>query len=118
MLEVFSNDTFHVIKIIFEADCNWYVQVRASAVFVPEASDPNGGDARCYYYSYSIRMSLLPEGCMLDGSYYSSCQLYSRHWIIRSKDVIVSNVQGEAVIGKVYFLLLWYYCNWSKLLDP
>ncbi|KAG6512819.1 F-box protein SKIP16-like isoform X1 [Zingiber officinale] len=80
------------------------VQVRASAVFVPEASDANGGE-ESYYFSYSIRMSLLPEGCMLDGVYYSSCQLHSRHWIIRSKDTIVSNVHGEAVIGQYPLLL-------------
>lgn len=75
------------------------VQVRASAVFVPELSDSSGGGAK-YYYTYSIRLSLLPEGCMLDGMYYSSCQLYSRHWVIRAKDVVVSDVRGEAVIGK------------------
>ncbi|EHA8589922.1 F-box protein SKIP16 [Cocos nucifera] len=76
------------------------VQVRASAVFVPEESDLNGEEEKYYYYSYSIRMSLLPEGCMLGGMYFSSCQLQSRHWIIHSKDVVVSDVHGEAVIGK------------------
>ncbi|WOL04131.1 hypothetical protein Cni_G12852 [Canna indica] len=76
------------------------VQVRASAVFVPEASNPKDEGEEKYYYTYSIRMSLLPDGCMLDGVYYSSCQLYSRHWLIRSKDVVVSDVSGEAVIGK------------------
>ncbi|XP_073013427.1 F-box protein SKIP16 [Typha latifolia] len=74
------------------------VQVRASSVLVPEASDLTGPEK--YFYSYSIRMSLLPEGCILDGMYFSSCQLYSRHWIIRSRDTVVSDVQGEAVIGK------------------
>ncbi|XP_064948238.1 F-box protein SKIP16-like [Musa acuminata AAA Group] len=78
------------------------VQVRSSAIFVPEASEGNGGD---YYYSYSIRISLLPEGCLLDGTYYSSCQLCSRHWIIRSRDIIVSDVGGEAVIGKFPLLI-------------
>ncbi|ONK77279.1 uncharacterized protein A4U43_C02F4910 [Asparagus officinalis] len=80
------------------------VQVRASAVFVPEMSDLNGGEEK-YYYSYSVRLSLLPDGCILDGTYYSSCQLYSRHWIIRSKDVVVSDVSGEAVIGEYPLLL-------------
>lgn len=87
-------------------------QVRASAVFVPEASEANGG-AESYYFSYSIRMSLLPEGCMLDGVYYSSCQLHSRHWIIRSKDTIVDNVHGEAVIGQVSFLFLQILIKFS-----
>jgi len=63
-------------------------------------SDLNGGEGK-YLYSYSIRMSLLPEGCMLDDTYYNSCQLYSRHWIIRAKDDVVSDVNAEAVIGKV-----------------
>lgn len=78
---------------------------------MPEASEGNGGD---YYYSYSIRISLLPEGCLLDGTYYSSCQLCSRHWIIRSRDIIVSDVGGEAVIGKVLFLLFQMQLKWDK----
>lgn len=75
------------------------VQVRASAVFVPELSELHGGEDK-YLFSYSIRMSLLPDGCMLDGMYHSSCQLRARHWIIKSRDEVVSNVNGEAVIGK------------------
>lgn len=78
------------------------VQVRASSVFVPEMCDMEGENK--YYYTYSIRMSLLPEGCVLGGVHYSSCQLYSRHWIIRSKDNVVSEVNGEAVIGQYPFL--------------
>lgn len=78
-------------------------QVRASAVFIPEASNPGakGPDTDRYLFAYSIRISLLPQGCMLDGAYYSSCQLRSRHWIIRSKENIVDDVRGEAVIGNV-----------------
>lgn len=49
-------------------------------------------------------MSLQPEGCLLDGVYYQSCQLYSRHWIIKSKDDVVADVNGEGVIGKVNVL--------------
>ncbi|KAK8931148.1 F-box protein SKIP16 [Platanthera zijinensis] len=73
------------------------VKVHASAVFVPELSVVDG-EAE-YYYSYSIRMSLLPEECILNGIYYSSCQLSSRHWIIKSKDNVVAQVSGEGVIG-------------------
>ncbi|XP_010906050.2 F-box protein SKIP16 [Elaeis guineensis] len=76
------------------------VQVRASAVLVPEESDLNREEEKCYYYAYSIRMSLLPEGCMLDGVHFPSCQLQSRHWMIRCKDIVVPDVHGEAVIGK------------------
>ncbi|KAJ0973026.1 hypothetical protein J5N97_020985 [Dioscorea zingiberensis] len=75
------------------------VKVRASALLIPELSGFEGG-AEKYYFSYSIRMSLQPRGCLLDGRYYESCQLYSRHWIIRSKDVVVGNVNARAVIGK------------------
>ncbi|XP_059632929.1 F-box protein SKIP16 [Cornus florida] len=71
------------------------VKVRASAVFVPECSTTGQ-----YYFSYSIRMALSPEGCIFNGLYFGSCQLYWRHWIIRANDVLVSDVNGEAVIGK------------------
>lgn len=77
------------------------VKVQASAVLVPEVSSATGE----YCYAYSIRMSLQPEGCLLDGMYYKSCQLYSRHWIIKSKDVVVADVNGEGVIGKYPLLL-------------
>lgn len=75
------------------------VQVRASAVFVPELSDLHNEPEK-YWFSYSIRIRLLPEGCMLDGVYHSSCQLYWRHWIIRVNDAVVSDFNAEAVIGK------------------
>lgn len=90
------------VTILFFA---WCLKVRASAVFVPELADLTREEDK-YRYSYSIRLSLLPEGCMLDGTYFSSCQLHSRHWIIRCKDLVVSDVHGEAVIGKVGFAFL------------
>lgn len=75
------------------------VQVRASALFVPEYSDLQMESDK-YFYTYSIRMSLVPEGCIVNGMRFDSCQLYWRHWIIRENDNIVSDVNGEAVIGK------------------
>ncbi|XP_021906975.1 F-box protein SKIP16 [Carica papaya] len=75
------------------------VQVRASAVFVPEFADIHD-DSEKYWFAYSIRMSLLPEGCIINGMHYNSCQLQRRQWIIRANDAIVSNVNAEAVIGK------------------
>ncbi|KAM7277972.1 hypothetical protein ACFE04_005106 [Oxalis oulophora] len=75
------------------------VQVRASALLVPEMSDLQH-DSEKYLMAYSIRMSLLPEGCVINGMYFNSCQLQRRHWIIRSNDVIVSEVNAEAVIGQ------------------
>lgn len=76
------------------------VKVRASAVFAPEHHQGMGHAL----YSYSIRLSV-PEACMLGGVYYPSCQLHSRHWIIRCGDRVVSDVHGEGVIGKYPLLL-------------
>ncbi|KAK9146119.1 hypothetical protein Sjap_006022 [Stephania japonica] len=82
------------------------VQIRASSVFVPELSDLQQ-ESEKYWFSYSIRMSLQPEGCVLNGMPFSSCQLYWRRWIIRAKEAVVSDVNDEAVIGK-YPLLSTY----------
>nr|CAB3489699.1 unnamed protein product [Digitaria exilis] len=74
------------------------VKVRASGVFVPEYPQ-SPGPQRSFMHTYSIRMSV-PEAIMLGGVYYSSCQLHSRHWTIRSRDIVVSDVGGEGVIGQ------------------
>ncbi|KAL6875645.1 hypothetical protein ACP4OV_013158 [Aristida adscensionis] len=70
------------------------VKVRASAVFVPERPERGGS-----LFTYSIRMSV-PEACMIGGVYYSCCQLSSRHWIIRSRGTVVTDMHGDGVIGK------------------
>ncbi|KAJ6419078.1 hypothetical protein OIU84_029226 [Salix udensis] len=75
------------------------VKVRASAVFVPEASNLQD-ISRAYVFAYSIRMSLQPEGCIINGMHFGSCQLHMRHWVISANDTVVSNVNAEAVIGK------------------
>ncbi|KAL2230397.1 UNVERIFIED_CONTAM: F-box protein SKIP16 [Sesamum indicum] len=75
------------------------VKVRASAAFVPEFSNLQD-ESEKFLFAYSIRMSLSPDGCVINGMTFSSCQLYWRHWIIRANDAIVSDVNGEAVIGK------------------
>ncbi|KAM7465275.1 hypothetical protein LguiB_012837 [Lonicera macranthoides] len=74
------------------------VQVRASALFVPEYSAIQ--HELEIYFSYSIRMSLLPEGCIVNGMPFGTCQLYWRRWLIRANDDVLSDVNGEAVIGK------------------
>uniref|UniRef100_A0A7N0TUM6 ApaG domain-containing protein n=1 Tax=Kalanchoe fedtschenkoi TaxID=63787 RepID=A0A7N0TUM6_KALFE len=74
------------------------VKIRASAVLVPEKSDLQSGTDK-YLFTYSIRMSLLPEGCIVDGVPYSSCQLYARHWIIKAKERVISQFTGDGVIG-------------------
>lgn len=56
-------------------------------------------------------MSLIPEGCNINGMTFDSCQLLSRHWVICANDVVVGDVNGEAVIGKVRFHLVnCIYC--------
>ncbi|XP_010485720.1 PREDICTED: F-box protein SKIP16-like [Camelina sativa] len=75
------------------------VQVRASSVFIPEISNLLD-QPPAYWYAYSIRMSLVPEGCILNGTHHSSCQLYWRHWVIRADNEVIDKVNGEAVIGK------------------
>ncbi|AQK49553.1 F-box protein SKIP16-like [Zea mays] len=77
------------------------IKVRSSAVFVPEHP---GRPGEKFMFTYSIRMSV-PEACMLGGVYYSSCQLCSRHWTIRSCDRVVSDVSGGGVIGEYPLLL-------------
>lgn len=79
------------------------VQVRASAVFVPEASDLQDSSEK-YYFCYSIRMCLLRQEKISEGKLLSSCQLARRHWIIRANDTIIDDVHGEAVIGKYPYL--------------
>lgn len=61
-----------------------------------------------FMFTYSIRMSI-PEACMLGSVYYSSCQLCSRHWTIRSCDRVVSDVSGGGVIGEVCWVVKQSY---------
>ncbi|OWM67911.1 hypothetical protein CDL15_Pgr010849 [Punica granatum] len=75
------------------------IMVRGSAVFVPELTTPQKDEEK-YLFSYSIRMSLLPEGCFLNGNHFTSCQLQWRHWIIPANDAVVDGVDGEGVIGE------------------
>jgi len=71
------------------------VQVCASAIYIPERSKEDK-----HMFSYSIRMRLLPDGCTLDSRQFNSCQLSSRHWIIRCDETVIADFSGEAVIGK------------------
>lgn len=75
------------------------VQIRASAVFVPELTNLQG-EAEKYWFAYSIRMNLLQEEYTPNGASAASCQLYWRHWIIRANDVVVSDINAAAVIGQ------------------
>nr|KYP65988.1 F-box protein SKIP16 [Cajanus cajan] len=75
------------------------VKVCASALVIPELIDLQH-DFEKYLFAYSIRMSLEPQGCIINGMTFNSCQLHWRHWIIRANDIVVSDVNGEAVIGQ------------------
>jgi len=77
-----------------------YLKVRASALVIPELIDLQD-DLEKYLFAYSIRLSLEPQGCTINGMSFSSCQLHWRHWIIRANDIVISDVNGEAVIGQV-----------------
>lgn len=61
-----------------------------------------------YLFAYSIRLSLKPEGCVVDGVSYDSCQLYWRKWLIKSNDTVVGHVSSEAVIGLVNSFNFFY----------
>eukprot|EP00271_Cylindrocystis_brebissonii_P006468 TRINITY_DN19259_c0_g1_i1.p1 TRINITY_DN19259_c0_g1~~TRINITY_DN19259_c0_g1_i1.p1 ORF type:complete len:536 (-),score=83.81 TRINITY_DN19259_c0_g1_i1:1304-2911(-) len=88
------------------------VQVRCSAVFVPEASAISALDDSRHFFSYSVRMRLLlrndgrrpgsSSGSESEGGArpHSSVQLVGRHWIIRDGNKVVSEVRGEAVVGQ------------------
>lgn len=84
-------------------------KVRASAVFAPEMSvamkleEFDAMVSEEFMFPYSIRMSLSPDGCVINGVNFSSCQLYRRRWIIRANGAIVNNVDGKGVIGEVSF---------------
>lgn len=67
------------------------VQVRCSAVFVPEMSTVGGP----YCFAYSVRMRLLPVA----KNSFSRCQLFMRHWIIKAEGVPVEELRAEAVVG-------------------
>ncbi|KAG5560921.1 hypothetical protein RHGRI_004078 [Rhododendron griersonianum] len=75
------------------------VKVRASAVLVPEFCNLQD-ESEKFFSSYSMRMSLLPEGCCIYGMSFASCQLYRRHLIFRANDIVVNDINEEAVIGK------------------
>lgn len=77
-----------------------FIEVRASAVLAPEMVDLQD-DVQKYFFSYSIRISLQPQGCIINGMSFDTCQLHWRRWIIRVNDVVVADVNGEAVIGEV-----------------
>ena len=80
-------------------------------MFVPEIADLQNENAE-YTFSYSIRMSLQREGCVINEIPFSSCQLKWRHWIIRAKDRVESDFNGEAVIGKVeIYLIIFFLLN-------
>jgi F-box protein 3 len=92
-----------LFKINFHVKTNKYflfLEVRASALVIPELTDLQD-DREKYLFAYSIHLSLQPQGCVINGISHRSCQLYWRHWLIHANDVLVSDVDGEAVIGMV-----------------
>ncbi|KAK9811705.1 hypothetical protein WJX72_008721 [[Myrmecia] bisecta] len=77
------------------------VEVKASAVYVPELS--NIGMHRRLFFAYSIRFALLSEEEQLRrGAAYpvQSVQLLARHWqILNERGGVENEIRGEAVVG-------------------
>ncbi|GAX81072.1 hypothetical protein CEUSTIGMA_g8507.t1 [Chlamydomonas eustigma] len=86
------------------------VKVTVSTLCIPEMSSGE------YLFSYSVRFKLLnpdeqvaawPASSISPVKVITSCQLMTRHWIIRDADLgVVGEVRGEAVVGKFPLLTL------------
>lgn len=82
------------------------LQVRSSAVFVPEYSTlENDTEEENYMFTYAVRMRKLAAEDDSHISAYNSCQLSSRHWIIRENGAFKTEVRGPGVIGQVIYIL-------------
>lgn len=75
------------------------VEVSAAVVYIPERSQFNHP-----FFTYNIRMRMLPAEESEDAAALQSCQLYSRFWRIVDSTGHAEEVQGEAVIGKYPYL--------------
>lgn len=80
--------------------CIKKIQVRASALFIPELS-MTALDFNCYWFAFSIRMSLNLGGCIVNGMRFDSCQLCMARWTIQENNGIVTKITEETVEGKV-----------------
>lgn len=64
------------------------IRVDVRAVYVPEQSDPEGGE---FFFAYTVRVT--NEGD-------DAVQLVSRHWIITDSDAMQQEVRGPGVVGE------------------
>lgn len=99
------------------------VQVRSSAVFVPEYSTlENDTEEENYMFTYAVRMRKLAAEDDSHISAYNSCQLSSRHWIIRENGAFKTEVRGPGVIGQYPLLKAggktFVYASCSPLSAP
>ncbi|MCO5587600.1 hypothetical protein L7F22_041549 [Adiantum nelumboides] len=99
------------------------VQVRSSAVFVPEHSTVEDNmNFKNYMFAYLIRMRFLASEDHSTTSVYNSCQLASRHWIIRENGAFKNEVRGGGVIGQYPLLRkggrTYTYASCSPLDEP
>lgn len=77
------------------------VQVRSSAVFVPEYSTLEDNiDDENYVFTYAVRMRKLADEDGSQRNMCNRCQLSSRHWIIRENGAFKNEVRGPGVIGQ------------------
>ncbi|KAL8116988.1 F-box protein SKIP16-like [Apium graveolens] len=74
------------------------VKVRAAALFIPEMS-MTVLESNHYSFFFSLRMSLKPGGCIVNGMQFDSCQLCMCHWTIQGNDM-VTEINEETVQGE------------------
>lgn len=75
-------------------------QVRASALFIPELTVL---ESNHYSFAFSLRMSLKPGGCIVNGMQFDSCQLCMCHWTIQENNDTVTRINEETMQGKVCY---------------
>ncbi|CAM6096811.1 unnamed protein product [Calypogeia fissa] len=80
------------------------IQIRTSAVFVPEESTTEERSDDRYFFTYSVSMRLLSPTSKTGESLLEKAQLLMRHWLIEPDGFPPTEVRGEAVIG-VYPIL-------------
>ncbi|WCJ41304.1 SKP1/ASK-interacting protein 16 [Euphorbia peplus] len=45
-------------------------------------------------------MSLLPDGCFVNGMWFNSCQLQKIHWITRVNDTVICHLRRDGLGGE------------------
>lgn len=78
------------------------LQISLSAMFVPEQSSVQNSN---FGFAFTIRISVLPDGCNVYGIKFNSCRLHWMHWIIRENENAIEDYSQEAYFAKSVPLL-------------